>query len=347
MNHLEDGIDSKVDKVEDSSTFNRVYGVDTNGKQKIFNISKAPKDSALGQYTSAGNLVTNDPTAALHAANKRYIDGRFDYVVLTNSEFIISTSLDETDRKLLLNFLNKHYGKTNIPLFAIDKNGVIATIVFEDKTTIELYVWSSKQYPIVFTLLPSFSKVKFSSYRPGYLHNILGQNVWTNDIFARIGVNSDNKLIITDKNGKQTPGQEPSVLVPPFTYELNEENKKIFTLDGYIHTDSLYYAFDNNFGRGATHCTTHFVCDMQGYFFHMNLNSGITFFPSETSWATSLGSIEYDENEKHFKFLHEDEKYTINLPAGKSGTVALTSDITSALENNLPFGTNADIDNMF
>ena len=64
----------------------------------------------------------------------------------------------------------------------------------------------------------------------------------------------------------------------------------------------------------------------------MSLRSGITFFPSETSWSKSLGSIEYDENEKHFKFLHEDEKYTINLPAGKSGTVALTSDIDSKLD---------------
>lgn len=42
-----------------------------------------------------------------------------------------------------------------------------------------------------------------------------------------------------------------------------------------------------------------------------------------------------------------DYDYTIKLPYKKSGTVALLNDITSALENNLPFGTNTDIDNMF
>lgn len=214
-------LDKKVDKVEDSSTFNRVYGVDTKGKQKMFNISKAPNDSALAQYTSDGKLISNDPISVLQVANKRYVDGRSDYVVLTNSMFVKNTSLDETDRHLLLDFYNKHYEKTKIPLFAIDKNGVIATIAFRGAKMIEISVWSSDQSPIVFLFSLSVSKVTFSSYKVGHLHDIFGKSVWENDIKARIGVDSNNKLIITDENGNQTPGQSPSVLIPPFTLEPN------------------------------------------------------------------------------------------------------------------------------
>lgn len=319
-------IDTKVDKVEDSSTFNRAYGVDTNGKQKMFNISKAPNDSALGQYTSAGNLVTNDPTAVLHAANKRYVDGRMDYVVLSKTQFILNSALDEDDRQLLLNFLNKHYGKTNIPLFAIDKNGVIATIAFEDKTRMELYVWSSKQYPIVFTLLPSVSKIKFLSYRPGYLHDILGQNVWINDIIARIGVNSDNKLIITDKNGKQTPGQSPSVLIPPFTYKLDESGAKVFTLDGEIHTNSFYYQFDNNLGVAEIISELQIWGKSGAKLNNLAVLNEIR-FASDMDVKNIVANIAYDDYEKYFTFTFDNN--TINLPAGKSGTVALIEDLAN------------------
>ena len=348
MNHLEDGIDSKVDKVEDSSTFNRVYGVDTNGKQKIFNISKAPKDSALGQYTSAGNLVTNDPTAALHAANKRYVDGRFDYVVLSKTQFIKMASLDEDDRHLLLDFYNKHYEKTKIPLFAIDKNGVIATIAFRGAKIIELSVWSSDQSPIVFLLSLSVSKVTFSSCRVGYLHDIFGKSVWENDIKARIGVDSNNKLIITDEAGNQTPGQEPSVLIPPFTnyksgYNTYFKTKSNLSSEKFL-TDELWlgsggwnglrinnWSFINYNGDSAPGT----------YGFGMYGDSGVFDF-------YFVQECPYSETEPYTNDMIDPSqwKYAIKLPK-KSGTVALTSDITSALENNLSFGTNTDIDNMF
>ena len=119
-----DKIDTKVDKVEDSSTFNRAYGVDTNGKQKMFNISKAPNDSALGQYTSAGNLVTNDPTAVLHAANKRYVDN-----TSNNLKSTIPTDINvDSNHKLILEHdgveIPNQNKKATLPPFNIENSMV-------------------------------------------------------------------------------------------------------------------------------------------------------------------------------------------------------------------------------
>ena len=81
-----DKLDTKVDKVSDSSAiFNRAYGVDTNGNQKMFNISKSPNDSALAQYTSEGKLISNDPVSALQVANKRYVDKAIENKELKNN----------------------------------------------------------------------------------------------------------------------------------------------------------------------------------------------------------------------------------------------------------------------
>lgn len=222
---VDEKLDNKVNKREKSTNW-QVYGigsksVDLPNGDSIDVSDQAFPDTLMNRNWRGTSQVAN-PTEDKDIANKVYVDGRFDYVVLTNSRFVKRTSLDEDDRQLLLDFYNKHYGKTKIPLFAIDKDGVIATITLRGLTTIEFYVWSSDQAPIVFTIQPDLSKRTFNMFRAGYLHNILGQDVWKNDVKARVGINSDNKLIITDENGNQTPGQSPSVLIPPFTLDSNE-----------------------------------------------------------------------------------------------------------------------------
>lgn len=232
---VDEKLDTKLDKVENTGFFPKAY-VTTNTGQDTLSVSYAYANGAIPRYSGNGTLSVNTPTAGDNATNKDYVDGRFDYVVLTNSRFVKNTSLDETDRQLLLDFYNKHYGKTNIPLFAIDKDGVIATIALKSITTIEFYVWSSDQSPIVFKIQPSLSKRTFSMFYSGYLHEVLGQDVWENSVYARIGINSNNQLIITDTSGNQTPGQSPSVLVPPFTlasngYYILNENFEVKNLD--------------------------------------------------------------------------------------------------------------------
>lgn len=223
---VDEKLDNKVNKIEKATNW-QVYGVgsksvDLPNGNSIDVSDQAFPDTLMNRNWRGTSQVAN-PTEDKDIANKVYVDGRFDYVVLSKTQFIRKTSLDEDDRQLLLDFYNKHYGKTKIPLFAIDKDGVIATIALRSITTFEFYVWSSDQSPIVFTIQPSLPKRTFNMSRVGYLHNILGQDVWSNSIFAEIGVNKNNKLIITDGNGNQTPGQSPSVLIPPYAVDSNNK----------------------------------------------------------------------------------------------------------------------------
>ena len=323
-----DKIDTKVDKVEDSSTFNRAYGVDTNGKQKMFNISKVPNDSALGQYTSAGNLVTNDPTAVLHAANKRYVDGRIDYIVFNDTIFSIISTLTQTEYNDLYAFYTKHYNKDKLPLFAIDKNGSIASVSLETRQWVNFTLFSNKLMPIILSIQvdTDIHHSRQFSYGPGYLHNILGQDSWKNDVKARIGVNSDNQLIITDEAGNQTPGQEPSVLIPPFSYKLDESGAKVFTLDGEIHTNSFYYQFDNNLGVAEIISELKIWGKSGAKLNYLAVANEIN-FSSDVDFTDIVANITYDYYEKYFTFTFDNN--TINLPSGKSGTIALIEDLAN------------------
>lgn len=230
---IDEKLDNKVDKVEKTNKW-QLYGIGTertplpgNGGKTINASNTALPDTVINR-DKWGIAQINDPQSDLDITNKRYVDKRVDekfnyYVVLTNSRFVKNTVLDETDRQVLLDFYNKHYGKTNFPLFAIDEDGVIATMALKIMLTFEFYVWSSDQPPIVFTIQLTSSHRTFSTFRVGHLHNILGQDVWKNDVKARIGVDKNNKLIITDENGNQTPGQSPSVLIPPFIVDSNNK----------------------------------------------------------------------------------------------------------------------------
>lgn len=161
-------------------------------------------------------------------SNKQYVDERFDYVALSKTRFILNNALDEDDRQLLLDFYDKHYGKTKIPLFVVDAKGDIASVRMDNIKYFYFSVLTYAEKPIIMSVQPTLPNRRMGSTST-YLHPILGQDAWRNDVKARIGVNSDNQLIITDGAGNQTPGQSPSVLIPPFSYD----NEK-YSLDGIV-----------------------------------------------------------------------------------------------------------------
>lgn len=322
-------IDVKRNLVEKSSNKKIVYTNNDNGTPSTLSYSVSPNNSAIAQFNVAGQLYSNAPTADIHVANKQYVDGRFDYVLLTQSAFIYNYPLEESDRLLLIDFYNKHYQKDKIPLFVVDRNGFTTTLRIAGTNIIHIFIWSDSQAPIVFFIDLTQTNIKFNRIIGGHLHSILGQSSWSGDVNARIGVNSDNKLIITDEAGNQTPGQLPSVLIPPFTYKLDESGAKVFTLDGEIHTNSFYYQFDNNLGVAEIISELQIWGKSGAKLNNLAVSHEID-FASDSDVKNIVANIAYDDNEKYFTFTFDNN--TINLPTGKSGTVALTSDLDNKLD---------------
>lgn len=72
MNHLEDGIDSKVDK---STSKKVLYGTNDEGTaQVVLPYSLLPGESNIAQFDTGGHLYTKLPSIGDHCANKEYVD---------------------------------------------------------------------------------------------------------------------------------------------------------------------------------------------------------------------------------------------------------------------------------
>lgn len=220
--YVDEKLDTKVDKVAKTDKW-QLYGVgdknvDLPNGTTINAESRAVAHTVMNR-DGYGRAKINTPVDDLDISNKQYVDGRFDYVLLTQSAFIYNYPLEESDRLLLINFYNKHYQKDKIPLFIVDRNGFTTTLRIAGTNIIHIFIWSDSQAPIVFFIDLTQTNIRFNRIIGGHLHSILGQSSWSGDVNARIGVNSDNQLIITDEKGNQTPGQSPSVLIPPFSKE--------------------------------------------------------------------------------------------------------------------------------
>lgn len=326
-------LDNKVDKVAKTDKW-QLYGVgdknvDLPNGRTINAESKAVAHTVMNR-DGYGRAKINTPVDDLDISNKQYVDGRFDYVVLSKTKFILNYALNEDDRQLLLDFYDKHYGKTKIPLFVIDEKGDIASVRMNDTKYIIFSVLTYAENPIIMSVQLSLPNRKMES-TTAYLHYILGYNAWRNDVNARIGVNSDNKLIITDEKGNQTPGQTPSVLVPPFsggngTYSLNG------ILNALRYEASTIVAETNIFiGNG------NYVDNLVGDRFSFK------FYNPDYATATFGWGIDTTDYSYHVVFNAKQDvggdnginpshwTYDIVFPR-KSGTVALTSDIDSKLD---------------
>lgn len=239
---VDDKLDKKLDKVAKTDSW-QVYGEGTDGAKLPYNngrtikISEKPEKYTLMNRGENGNCQVEKPINDKDIANKAYVDGKIDYIVFSDTIFSKSSTLTQTEYNDLYAFYNKHYNKDKIPLFAIDKNGSIASVSLETNYWVDFTLFNDRVSPITLSIQVSTDTghSRPFSYNRGYLHNILGQDSWKDDIKARIGVNSDNKLIITDGAGNETPGQSPSVLIPPFTLEPNG----YYTLDTGFKVDNL------------------------------------------------------------------------------------------------------------
>lgn len=234
---VDEKLDTKLDKVTDHNSYIRVYGISPAGTQKVIPTNAFPYAGYVAMYGTEGQLSSKEPTETYNVATKKYVDGKMDYIVFSDTSFSKTSTLTQTEYNNLYAFYNKHYNKDKIPLFAIDKNGSIASVSFEINHWVDFTLFNDRVSPITLSIQVSTDTghSRQFSYNIGYLHNVLGQDVWKQDIKVRIGVNSDNKLIITDRNGNQTPGQTPSVVVPPFTLAPNG----YYILDTGFEVDNL------------------------------------------------------------------------------------------------------------
>lgn len=90
MNHLEDGIDSKVDK---STNKKVLYGTNDEGTaQVVLPYSLLPGESNIAQFDTGGHLYTEKPSIDTHCANKKYVD---DCITNFGNALLYETHFDE------------------------------------------------------------------------------------------------------------------------------------------------------------------------------------------------------------------------------------------------------------
>ena len=124
-----------------------------------------------------------------------------------------------------------------------------------------------------------------------------------------INVDSDGNLIL-EHDGTEITGQKKQVVLPPFS----KESSSTFTLDDILKLNMLKISNFINFNDNV-------ILMLQYSTFKIRI-------------PHTSGNITYTD-------------YDFNLRDDTGGRVALTDDIDSAIENNLPYGTNADIDAIF
>ena len=332
-------LDKKVDKVAKTDSW-QVYGEGTDGAKLPYNngrtikTSEKPEKYTLMNRGENGNCQVENPIRDKDIANKAYVDGKIDYVVLSKTQFILNSALDEDDRQLLLDFYDKNYGKSNILLFAIDKNGNVASLRMNDIKIFYFNIFSSKQAPVILSVQPTSPNRTFG-LSGGYLHNILGQDAWKDYVYAGIGV-KNNKLIITDVRGNQTPGQSPSVLIPPFSYSSGT-----YSLNGIFEAlrfEASYVVSKTNLFIGNGNYVDNLVGDRYSF---------KTYNP-DYSKATFGFGVNPSNNDWNFRVVYDARQdvggdsginpshwtYDIIFPR-KSGTVALAEDIDTKLNTKL------------
>lgn len=69
-------VGNKLDKVTSSGSYGRVYAINANGEQRMYNISGATVPSAIIQRNASGQASVADPTEGAHIATKNYVDLR-------------------------------------------------------------------------------------------------------------------------------------------------------------------------------------------------------------------------------------------------------------------------------
>ena len=244
----------------------------------------------------------------------------------------MSSALDEDDRQLLLKFYDKHYGKTKIPLFAIDKDGNVASLIMDSIKDFYFNIFSSKQAPVILVVQPTLPNRKFG-LSGGYLHSILGQDAWKDYVYAGIGV-KNNKLIITDIRGNQTPGQTPSVIIPPFSYSGG-----IYSLDGTLNA-SRYEAGDvvanNHLFIGNGSYVDSLIGDRYSFKFYNPDYSKATFGfginSTNNDWSYYIAyNAKKEDVYADTGIIPENWEYAIKFPR-KTGTVALAEDVDENYE---------------
>ena len=347
---VDEKLDKKLDKITKKTNRWQLYGVGSLSSEMPNDGKTVNADADAAAYTvinrdGAGRAKINTPIDNLDIANKLYVDGKMDYIVFNDTIFSARSTLTQTEYNNLYAFYDKHYNKDKIPLFAIDKNGSIALVSLEPLKWVDFTLFNYKLSPITLTIQVSTSTghSRQFSYNSGYLHNILGQDSWKKDVEARIGVNSDNKLIITDESGNQTPGQTPSVIVPPFSYSSNK-----YILDGTLSA-SRYEAGDvvanNHLFIGSGTYYDNLVGDKFSFKFYNPDYSKATFGfginSTNNDWSYYIVyNAKKEDVYADTGIIPENWEYAIKFPR-KIGTVATLDDLDNfekktILSNVLP-----------
>ncbi len=338
--YVDEKLDTKVDKVEKTDKW-QLYGIGTErtplpgNNGKTINASNTALPDTVINRNQWGIAQINDPQSDLDITNKRYVDGRFDYVVLFRTQFIFGSILDEDDRQLLLKFYDKHYNKDKLPLFAIDKDGVIASVRMDKSKNLYFCIFSSWQDPITLLAQISHPNRNLASFGD-HLHEILGQDSWKQDVNAGIGVNKDNKLIIINENGNETPGQSPSVVVPPFSKEGTT-----FTFDEYGDKLRLRELEINEYGYLSFNSHAILIWDNSNFVIRMPHTSGdITY----TDYVFSLrndngGKVALIEDLANYTPISEtnDIKALIPAQANKDNQLADKNFVNSSINSSAAY----------
>ena len=84
-------LNGKLDKTSDPDTYARLYGVNAQGQQTIYNLDNGKNGSTVAWRDEQGHLVAENPTIAGHVATKGYVDDS-----IKNGTLTVITSGAET-----------------------------------------------------------------------------------------------------------------------------------------------------------------------------------------------------------------------------------------------------------
>lgn len=70
-------VDTKLDRVDASGTYKRVYTIETNGTQSVYNLTNESLQNSIPLRDNTKNFKIDVPTSDEYCANKKYVDDKF------------------------------------------------------------------------------------------------------------------------------------------------------------------------------------------------------------------------------------------------------------------------------
>lgn len=168
-------LDGKVDKVTSSNSYTRLYGVNTQGQQGVYNLDVGKNGGTVAWRDAQGHLVAETPSENGHVAIKKYVDDA-DALKLDDSQLVTSWSDPVSD--------------TNIPSEKLTKDTLDTKL---DKVT------SASSYSRAYAVNTSGGQIMWNVVQDSAYANSIARRTSEGKLFTATPVAGDDGNIATNK----------------------------------------------------------------------------------------------------------------------------------------------------